>query len=306
MPSGNPSESLHSYSNLSASFNHNLPKAMTKERYERSVNALIDKHRMHIYETGVESETTLVFMSGSGTVSPVHDFKILYEKLSGLYRIIVIEKFGYGESDLYEISCEIDTLVSIQRQALLDSDQKGPYILVPHSMSGLEAIRWKQLYPEEVKAIIGLDMATPQTYREWSPDMIARRIRLMKRMRRYLDHGLLFWFPLNTRGLTKEEIRRQRQLWKRNAFNKCFVNEAEAVIGNAQVVESAGMINCPILMFVSNGKEVSSNWRPNCQKFALLMNAEMVYLDCGHYVHHYESESISRDMVRFLTHIDCY
>ena len=268
---------------------------------QRSVFPVIDKHRMHVYETGVESGTTLVFMSGSGTVSPVHDFKILYEKLSGLYRIIVIEKFGYGESDLHEVSCDIDTLVSFQRQALLDSGRKGPYILVPHSMSGLEAIRWKQLYPEEVNAIIGLDMATPQTYGEWSPEMIARRIRLMKRMRKYLDYGLLFWFPLNTRGLTKDEARRQRQLWKRNAFNRCLINEAEAVIGNAQVVESAGAIDCPILMFVSNGKGVSSNWRSNCQKFALLMHAETVYLDCGHYVHHYESESISRDMKRFIT-----
>ena len=172
-------------------------------------------------------------------------------------------------------------------------------------MSGLEAIRWKQLYPEEVKAIIGLDMATPQTYKEWSPDMIARRIRLMKRMRRCLDCGLLFWFPLNTRGLTKEEMRRQRLLWKKNAFNQCYINEAEAVIGNAEVVESAGDIDCPVLMFVSNGKEVSSNWRSNCQEFARQMNAETVYLDCGHYVHHFESESISRDMERFLTNIGC-
>ena len=276
---------------------------MTMERNERSVFPVIDKHRMHVYETGVESETTLVFMSGSGTVSPVLDFKILYEKLSDHYRIIVIEKFGYGESDLHEVSSGIDALVSIQRRALVDSGRKGPYILVPHSMSGLEAIRWKQLYPEEVKAIIGLDMATPQTYKQWSPDMIARRIRLMKRMRKCLDYGLLFWFPLNTRGLTKEEIRRQRQLWKRNAFNKCYIREAEAVIGNADAVESAGAIDCPILMFVSNGKEVSSNWKSNCLKFALQMHAETVYLDCGHYVHHYESETISRHMERFLMEI---
>ena len=279
---------------------------MTMGRNERSVFALIDRHRMHVYETGIESDTTLVFMSGSGTVSPVHDFKNLYDKLSGSFRIVVIEKFGYGESDLHEVPCGIDAMVSYQRQALLDSGRKGPYILVPHSMSGLEAIRWKQLYPEEVKAIIGLDMATPQTYQEWSPDMIARRIRFMKRMRKCLDYGLLFWFPLNTRGLTEEENRRQRQLWKRNAFNKCFINEAEAVVGNAEVVEYAGVIDCPILMFVSNGKEVSSNWRSNCQKFALQMLAETVYLNCGHYVHHYESESISQDMERFITNIDCH
>ena len=40
---------------------------------------------------------------GSGTISPVYDFKILYEKLVSDFRIIVIEKFGYGCSDL---NCE--------------------------------------------------------------------------------------------------------------------------------------------------------------------------------------------------------
>jgi len=47
-------------------------------------------------------------------------------------------------------------------------------------MSGLEAIRWRQKYPEDVEAIIGLDMATPQTYKEWSPEQVSRRMRFMK------------------------------------------------------------------------------------------------------------------------------
>ena len=36
----------------------------------RSEFVLVDGHRMHIFVTGAESGTTLVFMSGSGTVSP--------------------------------------------------------------------------------------------------------------------------------------------------------------------------------------------------------------------------------------------
>ena len=51
---------------------------------------------------------------------------------------------------------------------------------MPHFMSGLEAIRWRQKYPEDVETIIGLDMATPQTYKEWSPEQVSRRMRFMK------------------------------------------------------------------------------------------------------------------------------
>lgn len=41
---------------------------------------------------------------------------------------------------------------------------KGPYVLFAHSMSAIESIYWAQTYPEEVLAIVGLDMAVPITY----------------------------------------------------------------------------------------------------------------------------------------------
>lgn len=56
----------------------------------------INQHTIHIYRQGNISNPKLVFMSGSGTVAPIYDFKILYEKLISKYRVIVIEKFGYG------------------------------------------------------------------------------------------------------------------------------------------------------------------------------------------------------------------
>lgn len=55
-------------------------------------------------------------------------------------------------------------------------------------------------------------------------------------------------------------------------------------------------------MFISNGKEVSQNWIRNAQESACQMKAETVLLDCGHYVHHYESESISRNILEFFQH----
>ena len=42
------------------------------------------------------------------------------------------------------------------RQGLSLAGESGPYILFPHSMSGLEAVYWAQQYPDEVTAIIGL------------------------------------------------------------------------------------------------------------------------------------------------------
>ncbi len=263
----------------------------------------IENHKIHIFTAGDESKPKLVLMSGSGTVAPVYDFKILYEKLVGDYRIIVIEKFGYGYSDLYERPCDIDSVIDYQREALQKAGEKGSYILLPHSMSGLEAIRWKQKYPDEVKAIIGLDMAVPGIYLQWKLKQVDRRILFMKRMRKLNHHGLLFWYPLNKRGLNRAEIRQQQRLRRRNAMNPCYENEAKAVLENAKIVASGGKIECPILMFISDGKQVSSGWINHEHEFAGCMNAKTIDLNCGHYIHYYESERISREIKAFVRNI---
>lgn len=113
-------------------------------------------------------------MAGHCTVAPVYDFKVLYEKLLNKFRVIVIEKYRYGYSDICDSPCDIDTLVSIQRQALITLEETGPYVLSTHSISGLEAIRWKQKYPDEVAAIIGIDMATPLSFSVWKEEDIKK------------------------------------------------------------------------------------------------------------------------------------
>jgi len=259
----------------------------------------INQHKIHIYRQGNMNSPKLVFMSGSGTVAPVYDFKILYEKLINKYRVIVIEKFGYGYSDIFEAPCDIDSLVSFQRRALEEVGEKGPFILLPHSMSGLEAIRWKQMYPDEVKAIVGLDMATPKTYKEWSYGEINKRINMMKRIKKIKNMGLLSLYPLNRRGLNRDERKQQRLLWKRNGMNDCFINEAKEVMNNATIVEKSGTIDCPTLLFVSNGKQVSANWLDNQHEFAKQMKAEMLCFDCGHYIHYFKSDEIRQSITEF-------
>ena len=123
----------------------------------------VDGNNMSVYTEG-SGDKTLVFLSGSETPSPILDFKSLFSLLSDEYRIVVVERFGYGFSDVVDKPRDIDTVLSETRAALAAADIDGPYVLCPHSMSGLEALYWAQQYPEEVEAIIGLDMAVPEAY----------------------------------------------------------------------------------------------------------------------------------------------
>ena len=261
----------------------------------------VEGHRMHIFRTGKEAGQKLLFLSGSGTVAPSLDFKILYQKLETEFRILVIEKFGYGYSDLYDSRTDIDSQVSYYRQALESMGEQGPYVLLPHSLSGLEAIRWSQKFPEEIKAIAGLDMAVPAQYISWGQEGVDKKIDQMHKLQKLHRKGLLFWYPLNKRGLDKEDIVQQKLLWKRNGMNDCYISEARMLLDNAKLVDGAGTVDCPVLMFVSDGKQVSANWIQFQNDFAEHNNAKIIQLNCGHYVHYYESDRISKEITRFLT-----
>ena len=120
-----------------------------------------DGNKLHVYTKG-KGDKTLVFMSGFGTSSPFYDFEFLFDKLAKDYRIAVVERAGYGWSEISSSSRDIDTVLKETRQALKLAGEEGPYVLFPHSMAGLEALHWANLYPKEVDVIIGLDPLVPE------------------------------------------------------------------------------------------------------------------------------------------------
>lgn len=76
-------------------------------------------YSVRVYSEGeANAAPTLVFMSGSATVAPVYDFKSLYSLLSDEYRIAVVEKAGYGYSDIVEVDRDVATIVDEVRNAL--------------------------------------------------------------------------------------------------------------------------------------------------------------------------------------------
>ena len=262
----------------------------------------INEHKIHVYRAGNANAPAIVFMSGHCTVAPVYDFKVLYEKLLHNFRVIVIEKFGYGYSDICDSPCDIDTLVSIQRQALAALGESGPYILAPHSMSGIEAIRWKQKFSDEVSAIVGIDMATPLSFSVWTEQEIKKTVRLMKVLRGLKLASILA--SVSDLSLTEDEFKQHKLLKKRNTFNICCINEAKEVLRNAKIVGEDGDIQCPTLLFSSNGHDQERDWVENQQKFALSMGARLISYDCGHYIHHFKSDEMCKEIIEFSNSLE--
>lgn len=169
-------------------------------------------------------------------------------------------------------------------------------------MSGLEAIRWKQKFPDEVSAIIGIDMATPLSFGVWKEEDIKKTVRLMKALRGFRLGSVLT--SVSALSLTEKEIEQHKLLKKRNAFNVCCINEAREVLNNARIVGEDGDVQCPILLFSSNGKDQETDWVKNQEKFAEIMGAKLISYDCGHYIHHFKSEEMCKEIIGFLSSIN--
>lgn len=261
----------------------------------------VDKHNMSIYAEG-KGEKTLVFLSGAGTASPILDFKSLYSLLIDDYQIVVIEKFGYGFSDIINDKRSFDTILRQDREALSKAGITGPYILCPHSMSGLEAILWAQTYPDEVEAIVGLDMSLPRAYDHFDFDGIVFKERLVGIARKL---GLARFFYTDgslPQALSKEEKDIYKAIGCRIAVNEDIINEGQAIPKACKTIDSMIKPDIPMLMFVSDGKETGiENWIDIQKEYASeLSEVKLIELDCGHYVHNFKQRRISNDMKEFI------
>ena len=109
-----------------------------------------------------------------------------------------------------------------------------------------------------------------------------------------------FLVSINNLSLTEDEIKQYQLLKKRNPFNICCINEAIEVLKNAKTVGEDENIQCPTLLFSSNGEDQEKDWVENQQKFAAIMGARLISYDCGHYIHHFKSDEMCREIVSFI------
>lgn len=265
----------------------------------------VNGHQLSLYTEG-QGDRTLVFLSGGGTCSPILDFKSLYATLSAEHRIVVVEKLGYGFSEVADVERSIASILADTRAALSAAGIDGPYELCPHSMSGIEALYWVQQYPEEVEAIIGLDMAVPRAYEDYRINLpmlklsqLAARLGITR-----LLPGIAESDAIKYGALTDSEKDVYRAIFYAKTATVTMLNEVRHIKENAKLVQQGGMPQVPMLLFASNGVGTgweAEEWRAHQEDFAQRAeSARLLTLDCPHYVHDHGYAAISREIKVFL------
>ena len=111
----------------------------------------------------------IILLPGLGEPSPILEFRPLASELSKKYEVITIEPFGYGLSDSTKRKRTIENIVEELHECVKNLGEEE-YYLMGHSISGLYTLYWSQIYPDEIKGIIGIDPSVPQmTSKENNP-----------------------------------------------------------------------------------------------------------------------------------------
>ena len=277
------------------------------QREKASLNPMgqmvsVNGHDMSVFVKG-NGPQTLVFLSGAGTASPILDFKDLYDGLSKQYKIVVVERAGYGYSEDTSKSRDVSEVLSETRQALAKAQVSGPYIILSHSMASLETLLWQEKYPSEIKAIIGLDWALPESYSQLRMhSQILRMARLGSQL------GLLRYIPsrlyVPNENLSSSDRRLYQRIAYRQILSQAMLNESLSVKENAKKVDAKIDSQIPTLLLVSNGEGTSfskEEWRNYAARFAKDQeNIELTFYDAPHYLYHYQTKEVVAKIEDFI------
>ena len=263
---------------------------------------VVNGHQMNVYIKGEGSET-IVFLSGAGIASPILDFKNLTDSLSKKYKVVVVERAGYGFSEDSDQSRDVMTVLSETRQALSQAEVSGPYVIVSHSMASLESLAWQEKYPNEVKALVGLDWALPASYEDLKDNQALLTVAYWSS-----KIGLLRYFPesfyIKNPTLTETERQQYKLLAYKQLMSQAMLHESRLAKENAKKVPSSINPKIPALLLVSNGEGTTfsqSEWQRYAERFASdQSNVQVVYMDAPHDLYHYQSNAIVSRIKEFL------
>ena len=263
---------------------------------------VVNGHQMNVYIKGEGSET-IVFLSGAGIASPILDFKNLTDSLSKKYKVVVVERAGYGFSEDSDQSRDVMTVLSETRQALSQANISGPFIILSHSMASLESLAWQEKYPDEVKALVGLDWALPASYEDLKDNQALLTVAYWSS-----KIGLLRYFPesfyIKNPTLTETERQQYKLLAYKQLMSQAMLHESRLARENAKKVPSSINPKIPALLLVSNGDGTSfsqSEWQRYAERFASdQSNVQVVYMDAPHDLYHYQSDAIVSRIKEFL------
>lgn len=286
---------------------------MTMTASERAANpapgVMVDVggRRMHVHTVG-QGEASIVLLPGLGTPAPLLDFEPLVQELSQWATVTVVEPFGYGWSEGSDSPMLPEDIARDTRTALHGAGVPGPYVLMGHSIAGLYSQKFIELFPDEVRAYVGLDPTDPVTASppedDWQASFISGVLTTLARLGgvrvaqaiRGVDSSLL------EQGYSRENVDKQAMLINWNLMSPEVVRQLKS---RKEAIEQTKDLrftqDLPVLVFASRDREKREGGEALRAYAGEGQCHRVETLDAGHYVHHEQHTRINEVTRAFLT-----
>lgn len=266
----------------------------------------VNGEHMHVYSMG-EGEKTIVLLPGYGVPLPSADFAPLMRALSKEYTVVSIEYFGVGFSDETQTPRTNKNYTEEIRMALNAAGFSPPYVLMPHSGSGIYTEYYASKYPDEVSAMIMLDTTSSAETGTNVPGFVygigkvQQAIGLARPFNSIIVSSVLGINEKN--GYTETEIGDYTKFMN-HSYNDTTANQLSLL--NANIVEVMNMDfpgETPVLKLVASetakGKQTGDNYQ-NAHIERLGASAEWKIVEGNHFLYHGNVEEICSAAKVFL------
>jgi pimeloyl-ACP methyl ester carboxylesterase len=259
----------------------------------------VDGKNMNVTIQG-EGEETVVLLPGYGTAAPALDFKPLVDELSPFYKVVVIEPFGYGLSDVTEKERTIENIVAEIHECLqkLNIDR---YTLMGHSIAGIYGLEYVNKYEKEVNAFVGIDSSFP-TQGGNDDEFQSEIYKLINKSGFYR-----MIMKLNSDQLLAPEVdedtREQiRMLSLKNAFNPNIISEGENFKYNFKAAENYSFPkNLPVIFFLVKDTTDVEGWKvEHEEQIKHSIHGKVMEFEGEHYLHYTKSKEIVENFRSFM------
>jgi len=209
-------------------------------------------------------------------------------ELSKEYTVVCIDYFGIGFSDLTDRPRTNENFTEEIRTALALAGFKAPYILMPHSASGVYSEYYAAKYPDEVSAIIMLDTTSTAITEAKNPPKFLYGLGKWQQACGItrIAVGLMSPAQKAENGYTEKEIS-EYKLFAYHVLNDTIIDQSYRLLNNIKEVKAIAFPQkIPVLKLISSQteKKVGAEYQTNHLN-RLGATAESKIIDSSHFIY---------------------
>jgi len=284
--------------------------SLSLKEYKKQFDAInygtkvdVDGFDMNVVIQGDQNDQTIVLLPGMGYYSPYYSYKSFTEPLSKYFKVITVEPFGYGLSDVTNKERTNENIIT-ELHTCLQKLGVNRFYLMGHSLGGLYSLAYENKYSDEVLGFIGLENS-PNNIEEQMKDP-SLKDKIINGIGKFIAKYHFYRFASEDNlkmyveatmdpnyKYTEEDMKNLSIIYHYIENNENFINESEHLKDNMIALKGV-TFKCPVIMFLSKGEP---EWKSAHEAMiANNKNGKIIELEGTHMIYINQTENIINEV----------